>query len=158
MAETTGDNSVKEDLESVINKQAMRKYCEIVRKQPTTIETIHELVAGSNMNYSCCNEDQSMYIYKTCRKEIVDEMDDPKLVLKYFEEKQSPLMNAIFTVVFIPKTANRRDHLVFFGCLHITFSDIFPNVGFARKFEICGKYIPTYFILVLACNLNGIHT
>ena len=108
-----------EDLSRYITYERIIDYAEVKRANPVSIETIQELVGGPNMPYICCNGVQSEFVFKTVRDEFVKLADDPKLKIHYFQEKQSPLMNVIFIVIMIPKTANRREHMVLWGCTQI---------------------------------------
>ena len=119
--------------------ERIKKYTEVKRKNAVTIQNIHDIIGGPNNNYTCCHEDQSEYIYKKCRDELVSTLDKTKRHVFYFQEKQSPLLNAIFVVVMKEKNSYQREHLVLWGVIQTRFNDVYPKVGFARTFDLCGK-------------------
>ena len=138
-----------EDFSTLIKHEVLMDNCEIKRNTPLGIDTIRDFVGGQNMQFICCNGDQSLYVYKTTRNQILQFSDNPKYHLKYFKEKQSPLLNAFFVIIDVPKTSTRRDHMVLLGSVQSGFADVFPKVGFARKFDIVGKNMTTYLLLVM---------
>ena len=138
MSQETLDKDM--DISELVDMEALSDYCEFNRDYPISIPSIHEMVGGSNLPYVCCHADQSEFAYKYYRNQIVKESDNAKYTLSYFQERQSPLHNAIFIVVLIPKTAVRRQQMVLLGCVQMTFPFIMPNIGYTRKFKIGGRY------------------
>ena len=130
--------STDEDLGQVISLDRIKEYCEIKRENPVSIKLIHEIIGGPNIPYVCCNDKQSEFVYKTVRDNLSDIGDDSGFNLKYSKEKNSPLINAIFMVVNVPKTATRRQHMVLMGCVQMQFQEVYPKVGYARKYHIVG--------------------
>ena len=129
---------VEDELNSLIAINTIKDYCEIVR----------------NMKYVCCHKDQSEVVYNTIKKQIDNDLEDTTMALKYYKEKLSPLIKAIFAIAYVGKTSVRRDHLVFLGCYQLTYDNVFPPVGFARSFNICGKYILSHFSFSMSSTIN----
>ena len=44
--------------------ERIKRYTEVKRKNAISIDHIHEIVGGPSMNYTCCHDYQSEFIYK----------------------------------------------------------------------------------------------
>ena len=58
----------------------------------------------------------------------------------FMEDHTGKDIEGLLMVVIKPRSYNGRQHVVLWGCVHLTLKTV-PQVGMARAFDMCSKWI-----------------
>ena len=114
------------------------EVCKVTYKNAISIEIIHHLLGGENMEYNIMEVDNSFECHAYCRQDLLDNLKQDKRDICYFEDRKNSTSNVLMCVVKQPKTKAKREHLVFYAVIRMTIM-IEPKVAMMRYFDVTGK-------------------
>ena len=114
------------------------EVCKVTYKNAISIEIIHHLLGGENMEYNVMELENSHECLAYCRQDLLENLKNDKREILFFEDRKNSTSEVMICLVKQPKTKSKREHLVLLSVLRMTIM-IEPKVAVMRYFEITGK-------------------
>ena len=127
-------------LETSIDHDEITQMCCITKKNAVSIELIHHLLGGPNMEYRCIECDESFKAFDFLRGKLIDELKENKKEILFFEDRKCYSKNVIIVVTKQPKEQGKHEHIILKGVIRMTIM-VEPKIGFCHMFDITGMFL-----------------
>ena len=87
-------------------------FCFYTQYKAISIELIHHLLGGLNMDYQCMNIEESFQCFKFCAHELMDYLKETKEDIKYFEHRKNSNLNILAVRTRQPKSSGFCEYLI----------------------------------------------
>ena len=122
-------------------------FCKITKEKPVSIELIHNLLGGPNMEYSCMELQNSLDCYQFCRNDLIKKLQETKYHIEFFEARITSDANVIVSVIKKPKKNGKGDQIVLMCVIRMTLF-VTPKVGYCHYFDLTGSHVFTVFSFI----------
>ena len=144
-------------LPTLIDKDEIDHVCCIKEEKAQSIELIHHMLGGPNMDYNFIEPDESFEAFDHLRGNLIKDLQDNKWNILFFEDRKSYSANIIVVVIQKPKKHGNREHIVLKVLIRMTVM-LQPRVGFCRYLDLTGKSCFMFFpYLTIFNNFLTLH-
>ena len=125
---------------SKISHQSIKDYGLEKLTKATNMDIIRGIIGGPNMLYKPVDLNQSYYIYHYMKNNLLETAKKTHREIVFMEDHTGEDIEGLLMVVVKPRSYNGRQHVVPWGCVRLSLNTV-PQVGVARAFDLCSKYI-----------------
>ena len=121
-----------------IYEKVIQNYTRFKCSTTVSIEIIYGYIGGQDMDYLCCDYDQSVECFEYEKKELIEEVNNSNLPVLEFYERNGPLTKCLVILHHQKKIKGNREHVL----LHLIVQHKLPTipmVGYTRRFDFTGK-------------------
>ena len=115
----------------------IKMFCEYKQEKAISIELIHHILGGPNMDYEVMNVADSFQCFEFCGSNLIKELKETKEEIMFFEHRKNASSNILAVVTRQPKSRGYQEHLVLKTVIRITVM-MTPHVSFARSIDVRG--------------------
>ena len=123
--------------------QEILTFCLITKEKPVSIELIHNLFGGINMEYPAVEIRDSVECFQFCCGDLIKKLQATKFNIEFFEDRTTSDANVIVAVVKKPKKGGGFQIAVWCVVRMTIFTT--PKVGFCRYFDLTGQSCFVFF-------------
>ena len=127
-------------LKTSINGDEIEVMCSVIKHRAVSIELIHHMLGGPNMDYHCIENDESFEAFDYLRTKLMTDLTENKLDILFFEDRKCVSSNVIVVIVMKKAKHGSREHIVMKTLIRMTV-DIEPKIGYCRFFDLTGAKI-----------------
>ena len=134
-------------LKTLINKEEIEQMCCVEKPKAVSIELINHMLGGPNMEYHLIENDESFEAFDYLRTRLMEELQEKKLEIMFFEDRKGVSSNIIVVIVKQPKEHGLREHIIMKVLIRMTIM-VEPKIGYCRYFNLTGKYSFTVYSII----------
>ena len=116
-----------------IHKIEVLNYTNCIFEDAMSMDVIFGKLSGPD-NYYCCNLEDSLHCYKTCKDDILKVMDEMSNPVFFFEELQTDL-NIFIVVLHQKRDKTNREHMILHALVQMTLITVL-KVVYCRNYKI----------------------
>ena len=133
-------------VERKIHDEEIMVNCYHSQEKAVSVELIHHLMGGPNMEYKPINIGDSFECFNYCADHLICFLKKTKSELLFFEHWNTSTANIIVAVIKQNKTKNTQEHPILFAVIRLTIM-MTPLIGFCRYFELKGQFNSLFYQL-----------
>ena len=123
-----------------IHDEEIEINCVYCQEKAISIELIHHLMGGPNMEYKVINIEDSFECFQYCANNVLDFLKTTKAEILYLKHHTNVTSNILIVVTKQKKTNTTREHPVLMAVIRLSIMTT-PTVGFCRHFELKGLLV-----------------
>ena len=127
-------------LPTLIDKNEIEQMCCMVKQKAISIDLIKHYMGGPNMQYHFIENDESFEAFDYLRSKLMDQLNDQKLEIMFFEDRKCVSSSVIVVVVKKPKQHGSREHIIMKILIRMTIM-VEPRVAYCRFFDLTGELV-----------------
>ena len=127
-----------------LDKNIIIETCKIVYTNAISVEIIEHLFGGQNMEYIPMELENSIDCYAFCRRDLLDDINNKKEEILYFEDRNCETYNTLLTVIKQKKSNTKREHVILKAVVRVTVN-VEPKIAICRYFIITGQLVSHFF-------------
>ena len=137
--EVLGKVEWNRDINIKIPTTNIMKVCRISYDKAISVEVIHHLLGGPNMDYNCVMEvENSVDCFNFCKNNLLEYVTNSKKEIMLLEDCQSSTYNILVVILKQERTKTKREHIIVNAVVRLTISST-PKVSFARYITVTGN-------------------
>ena len=137
IAERINNTEWSKEIKITIPEDEIKMFCYYKEEKATSVELIHHLLGGPNMDYEAMNLADSFQCFEFCARDLIDFLKETKCEILFFEHRKTSTSNVIAVVTKQEKSRGVREHIVLKCVMRLTIL-LMPKVGFCRFLDIKG--------------------
>ena len=125
-------------LQTLISGEEIELMCSVIKHRAVSIELIHHMLGGPNMDYHCIENNESFEAFDYLRNKLIKDLTENKMDILFFEDRKCVSSNIIVVVVMKKAKHGSREHIVMKTLIRMTVN-VEPKIGYCRFFDLTGN-------------------
>ena len=129
--------------ERKIHDEEIMLQCYYNQERAVSVELIHHLLGGPNMEYQAMSVEESFECFKFCADHLVDYLKKSSSDILFFEHRDNTTSNIMVVVTKQKCTNSTRGQPVLFAVIRLTVM-LTPCIGFCHYFKLKGQFFSLF--------------
>ena len=125
---------------TMLDPNEIRIMCNVSHERAISVELIHHMLGGPNMEYRFIEVTESFEAFDFLREELIEDLKQSKMEILFLEDRKCVNSNIIAVIVKKEKKHGSREHIVLKCLVRITVM-LEPRVGYCRFFDLTGELV-----------------